>query len=128
MQDVVNILKKEFPSITEEQLAFGERCYLLGQQNIADFLDKQLVQKEDKIKAKQKDFYNKLIPFVATYGKEMVREFYSYWVEPNKSMTKIKWELEATWDFNLRLQRWASNNFHVVKKVTQQEPSNDRYK
>ncbi len=69
----------------------------------------------EKIK---KDFYQSLTPFVKEFGKEVLREFYEYWSEPNKSKTKIKFQLEKTWDTRLRLLRWVSNDFG--KKKTEQ--------
>ena len=38
------------------------------------------------------------------------KEFFEYWSETNPSNTKMKWELEKTWDLKKRLQRWANNN------------------
>lgn len=61
----------------------------------------------DYYKRKQK-FYDSLVPYVEVYGKEMVRQFYNYWKEPNKSFTKMRWEQEKTWSLNLRLARWAN--------------------
>lgn len=58
--------------------------------------------------AKKEDFYNSLVPFVSVYGKEMVRAFFDYWTEPNKSQTKMRFELEKTWDLSRRLNTWAS--------------------
>ncbi|MFA6058931.1 MAG: Lin1244/Lin1753 domain-containing protein [Taibaiella sp.] len=55
-------------------------------------------------------FYKSLVPFVVDYGKEMLREFYDYWSEPNKSGTKMKWEMERTWDLKRRLAKWQANN------------------
>lgn len=60
---------------------------------------------------REKEFAQLLVPHVPTYGKEMIRKFYDYWREPNRSKTKMRWERENTWDLNLRLQRWAVNNF-----------------
>ena len=60
---------------------------------------------------REKEFAQSLVPHVPTYGKEMIRKFYDYWREPNRSKTKMRWERENTWDLNLRLQRWAANNF-----------------
>jgi DNA-binding MarR family transcriptional regulator len=37
-----------------------------------------------------------------------MRKFYSYWTEPNKSGTKVKWELERTFDVKRRLYTWLS--------------------
>lgn len=61
----------------------------------------------DYMKRKQK-FYDSLVPYVEVYGKDMVRQFYDYWKEPNKSFTKMRWEQEKTWSLNLRLARWAN--------------------
>lgn len=60
-------------------------------------------------KRKEK-FYQELVPYVATYGKDMIRKFYDYWSETNKSKTRMRCETEKTWDLNLRLQNWARRN------------------
>ena len=60
-------------------------------------------------KRKEK-FYQELVPYVATYGKDMIRKFYDYWSEMNKSKTRMRCEIEKTWDLNLRLQNWARRN------------------
>ncbi len=72
-------------------------------------------ENEDKLKKRTKEFYQTLIPFTNTYGKEMVREFYNYWSEPNRTKTKMRFELEKTWDTTRRLITWSNRN-----KVTQQ--------
>ena len=66
------------------------------------------------LESRKEDFYNTLIPFVSKYGKEMVRAFFDYWSEPNKSHTKMRFELERTWDVKRRLKTWAArdNNFN----------------
>lgn len=43
------------------------------------------------------------------YPAEMVKSFFEYWTEPNKSRSKMRWELERTWDTNLRLATWGRN-------------------
>lgn len=60
------------------------------------------------MEARKEDFYNSLIPFVTQHGKEMVRAFFDYWSEPNKSRTKMRFELERTWDLPKRLGLWKS--------------------
>lgn len=35
-------------------------------------------------------------------------KFHSYWTEPNKSKTRLRWEMERTWDTKRRLQTWFS--------------------
>ena len=61
-------------------------------------------------------FADTLKPFLDKYGKEMVRKFYDYWTEPNKSNTKFKQELQKTWDVKRRLDSWSSNNFDNKKQ------------
>ena len=45
------------------------------------------------------------------YSPDIIREFFNYWREPNKSNTKMRFEMEKTWDLKLRLIRWGNNNF-----------------
>lgn len=37
-------------------------------------------------------------------------KFIGYWCEPNKSKTKMRWEMQRTWDLNLRLKNWQRRN------------------
>jgi len=67
-------------------------------------------EKERELDKRRNEFYNSLIPFVDTYGKVMIREFYNYWTEMNKSHTKMKFELCRTWETPRRLVTWSKNN------------------
>lgn len=64
---------------------------------------------KEKLEARKKDFYDSLRPFVGKYPKGMVREFYDYWSEMNKSCTAMRYEGERTWELSKRLARWANN-------------------
>lgn len=72
--------------------------------------------KEEYIKEEEKKLYISISPFVEKYGKEMCRLFYEYWSEPNKSKTKLKYQMEKTWDIEKRLKRWNNNNFNKPKE------------
>lgn len=61
------------------------------------------------IEDRQKAFYNELVPYVAQYTPELVRAFYDYWSEPSQSGSKMRRELEKTWDTGKRLARWERN-------------------
>ena len=43
------------------------------------------------------------------YDKKILEGFIDYWTEPNKSNTKMKFELNKTWSTKLRLKTWANN-------------------
>lgn len=64
----------------------------------------------EKCRKKKKAFADSLVPFVDTYSREMIRSFYDYWSETNISNTKMRWEMEKTWNLNLRLKRWQKND------------------
>lgn len=62
------------------------------------------------IQEREQDFKNKVNIMIA-FPYEMRQEFIEYWTEPNKSGSKMKFELEPTWDLTRRLQRWDRTNF-----------------
>jgi len=43
------------------------------------------------------------------YEESILNGFIDYWTEPNKSNTKMKYELNKTWSTKLRLKTWANN-------------------
>lgn len=53
-------------------------------------------------------FYQSLVPYVGRYPKEMIRAFFDYWSEQNKSGTRMRYELEKTWELPKRLATWAA--------------------
>ena len=71
-----------------------------------------VVVKKDAAKAatlsRKESFYQSLVPFVGKYPKEMIRAFFDYWSELNKSGTKMRYELEKTWELPRRLSTWAN--------------------
>ena len=77
------------------------------------------------LQTRAKNFYDSLVPFLESYPKAMIRSFYDYWSEPNKSKTKMRFELEKTWETSRRLSTWAhregfnrgSNNNNKPGKV-----------
>lgn len=59
---------------------------------------------------REEDFRNSLIPHVEKYGREMIRAFFDYWSEPNQQRTKMRWELEKTWELLKRLRTWEARS------------------
>ena len=70
----------------------------------------------------EKGFLNKIVDLLAyrlmkfegevykqNFKTELCREFISYWSEMNKSKTKMKFELEKTFDVKRRMLRWKKN-------------------
>ena len=77
------------------------------------------VIKENNIDVRKLKFADTLKPFLQTYGKDLLNDFFKYWTEPNKSNTKFKQELEKTWSLERRLETWSNNdnNFNKDKQT-----------
>lgn len=65
---------------------------------------------EESYKKRDELFKNEISEFKDIHSSEMLRGFYSYWSEPNKSKTKMRFEMQKTWDLKRRLNTWASRN------------------
>ena len=77
------------------------------------------------IYARKSEFANTLTPFVDTYGRDMINNFYEYWTEPNKTNTKFRQELEKTWSLDRRLKTWNDNNFKRNNNNTKQQKQDE---
>ena len=67
-----------------------------------------------------------LEPYLDLYGRDLLNNFYSYWTEPNKSQTKMRFELEKTWDVERRLKTWAGRENSFGKNNTGKQTVDDR--
>lgn len=56
---------------------------------------------------RKNEFYESLVPFIEKYSKDMIDNFFNYWSEFNRSGTKMRFELQKTWEVSLRLSTWA---------------------
>ena len=59
------------------------------------------------ISNRRNDFVSDVLSF--DYDESILNGFIDYWTEPNKSNTKMKYELNKTWKTELRLKTWATN-------------------
>jgi hypothetical protein len=59
------------------------------------------------ISNRREDFVSDVLSF--DYDESILNGFIDYWTEPNKSNTKMKYELNKTWQTSLRLKTWAAN-------------------
>ena len=54
-------------------------------------------------------FVNEVMLFSSDYNDELLQNFIAYWTEPNRSKTKLKFELQETFSISRRLKRWYTN-------------------
>jgi hypothetical protein len=64
--------------------------------------------KEKRLLEAKANFKNEIRTYAQKYSKEILNAFFNYWTEPNPSKTKMRYELQKTFDINLRLSNWAS--------------------
>ena len=72
------------------------------------------INKNKEIKINNNTISNRRDKFVFEvltfdYDESILNGFIDYWTEPNKSNTKMKYELNKTWSTKLRLKTWANN-------------------
>ena len=61
----------------------------------------------NNISNRRNEFVFEVLSF--EYDESVLNGFIDYWTEPNKSNTKMKYELNKTWSTKLRLKTWANN-------------------
>jgi len=96
---------KQYFKINEEQV--------LQILNNLSFKNLTTINKNKEIRIKNNIISNRdafvLEVMAFDYDKNILERFIDYWTEPNKSNTKMKFELNKTWSTNLRLKNWAAN-------------------
>lgn len=101
--------------------------YRVGKKKLTHSLTQQVTQSaigvlQAKCKERERVFENSLIPFVISrggiYQPQMIRAFFNYWTEKNKSGTKMRFELEKTWETAKRLVTWANHDQQIAKGKT----------
>lgn len=103
--------------------------YKVGKRKVTQQVtqDKTTLSKSKaSLKEREHEFGESLIPYIEKYSKETIRAFFNYWTEKNKSGTKMRFELEKTWETSKRLQTWASRE-KIQKSTTTLKSSEMNY-
>ncbi len=77
------------------------------------------------IEERRKDFNESLKPFFVQYGFQMMESFYNYWAELTMDKKKMRFEIQKTWETNLRLATWSKNNIKFNNNGTKQPISSE---
>jgi len=56
--------------------------------------------------------------FFELYSVDMLEAFTDYWTEPNRSKTKLRYEMQKTFDIGRRLKTWSKNESKFSKTKT----------
>lgn len=105
-----NILKSDWKIFVEDgQISIEEIIDFFKNQN-EEKRKKVAPKKEKDIIQRQLDLRESLIPFEVEYGPGLIESFFMYWSEPNASKTKIRKEMQPTWELSRRLATWFKNS------------------
>ena len=104
----------------------------IKENNIIKETTTNVVAKKDAAKAatlsRKEEFYRSLIPFLNQYPREMIRGFYDYWSEMNKSQTNMRFEQQPTWEVSKRLATWAKREKFDGNRSNQNERDSQQRK
>lgn len=73
------------------------------------------------LKVRAVKFHEEIMKFTNVYPAQMLEDFFAYWSEPNRSSSKMRVEMQPTWELSRRLGRWAANQ---KIKTTNERPAN----
>ena len=118
LQDIKDILNGDYDCWQRISNKFAEENGLYYNKKLESVKHKKTVEEivkdklkvEQELKDKRQKFYEDCKPYLQKYPKVMLREFYNYWTEMNKSETKLKFELQQTFEISKRLATWARND------------------
>ena len=118
--------KQHFKIIENKLLSYFNTSYEVSVKQVVK--KTQTINKNKEIRITNNTISNRRNNFVFEvltfdYNEELLNGFIDYWTEPNKSNTKMKFELNKTWQTALRLKNWAANQKKWDKPKTN---TNDR--
>jgi hypothetical protein len=120
--DFCNIIREESHIIREESHIIPEVCRKVKESKVKESKEggnaRERAPSPKNLEERKEIFLNECAGYVEKYTKEMVRNFFDYWTEPDKSHSKMRFELEKTWDFGKRLSTWDRNEFKFNKNGT----------
>ena len=112
---------RKFKIIETKRMGIPAKQYFkINEQQVMQILNNLLVKNSttinknkeiriinNTISNRRDDFVFEVLTF--EYDESILNGFIDYWTEPNKSNTKMKFELNKTWKTALRLKTWSAN-------------------
>jgi hypothetical protein len=83
----------------------------------------EICNKKEEISNKKEEkeivFKSEVFEFLDKYPEAMLNKFCNYWTEKNPSKTKMRYELQKTFEISRRLVTWANNDkeFNKIEKA-----------
>ena len=71
---------------------------------------------EELLLGRKEKFVEDVKQFDEIYIIKVIDEFIDYWTEPNKAKTKMRFEMQSTWDTKRRLKLWNDRHWEYERK------------
>ena len=115
-EEAEEIARAKKSSGGDEKIGRAKKSSLNGNDsdsdNDSDKEEKKYIKKEKSFKEfTEQDFKEELKLHSEKYSKEMLKDFFIYWTEPNEK-GKMKFQLQKTWSTAGRLSTWSRNDFN----------------
>jgi len=68
------------------------------------------------IESRKAEFKNSLLPFLETYDKSLLKEFFEYWTEHGLNDKKMRFEKQKSFGISRRLSTWLKNDKKFKEK------------
>ncbi len=81
-----------------------------------DKVEQNRIKNEEQILKRKERFIEDVNQFSEFYIIKVIEEFIDYWTEPNRQRTKMKYEMQPTWDTKRRLKLWNDRHWEYEKK------------
>lgn len=119
MDDEINKRKGFTESRRANAKAYAEHMPIHMPQHMENENENIINNREIEFKKEVAEFKN--------YPEEMLTAFSDYWTEPNKSKTKMRFELQKTFDIKRRLNTWYSRESATATKAPAYAPKYKTY-
>ena len=64
------------------------------------------------VEDRKSDFIKSMEMYTHDYDADMLNDFYRYWTELNKQRTKMRFEMQKTWEVGKRLAMWSRKSYN----------------
>lgn len=97
----------------EKEVSYYQSCPLFASVAIPNVeihtqsSPKQGTRQEESLTERRAKFQAECNAFAHVYGDKMVSEFFDYWAEADRSMRKMRFEKQPTWETKRRMDVWA---------------------
>lgn len=99
-----------------------DNIYLGGEQNLpilpTNKGEERLEKNKQELLKAEGVFRMQVKQFAGVYPQEMLEAFTRYWIEPNPSGTKMRFQMQKTWSLAGRLSTWAKNEAKFSQRKT----------